>query len=72
MKINLRIGDCLYEPVSDNTGEIKNIIDHPDGKLVKIRWRREGQLHHDTEHFHSKLVKCIKKGEMQYTPKANP
>ncbi|MFQ5672176.1 MAG: hypothetical protein ACE5G9_03700 [Nitrospinales bacterium] len=72
MKINLNIGDVLYEPLSDNTGEITKIINHPDGQLVNIRWRREGQLHHDTEQFHSKLVKCIKRGEIHYTPKAKP
>lgn len=69
MKIKLNVGDCLYEPMSDNTGEVLKIFEHPDGKLVNIRWRREGQLHHDTEHFYSKVLKSIKKGAMQHTPK---
>ncbi len=69
MKIKLQPGDALYEPISNNTGEILKIIPHPNGKIVLIRWRMEGQLHHDTEHFYAKVAKSIKHGEMEYTPK---
>ena len=69
MKLLLKTGDYLYEPISGNDGEIMKIFEHPDGKLVSIRWRMEGQLHHDTEHLYSKLVKSVKKGDIQHTPK---
>ena len=46
MKIDT--GDTLYEPMSRNTGEVISVIEHPDGKIIKIRWRLDGQLPHDT------------------------
>ena len=68
--MNIQVGDMLFEPLSGNVGEISKIMEHPEGRLVKIRWSVEGHLSHDTEHFYSKLVKSIKKGQIQYTPKA--
>ena len=53
MKIDT--GDTLYEPMSRNTGEVISVIDHPDGKIIKIRWRLDGQLPHDTELFYKKV-----------------
>jgi len=68
--VRLKTGDVLYDPFSQNTGEVTAVLDHPDGKLVKIRWRMEDrQLPHDTEHFHKKVIRSIKKGELEYTPK---
>jgi hypothetical protein len=67
--VKLQVGDVLYEPLSSNTGEITQIIPHPDGKIVKIRWRPEDHLPHDSEHFHKKVVRCIKNGEYEFTPK---
>ncbi len=67
MKLN--VGDALFEPLSGNTGEVLEIIPHPDGKLVKVRWRVEDHLPHDTEHFYAKVKKSIQKGEIQHTPK---
>lgn len=64
--MKLKVGDVLFEPLSNNTGQITKIIDHPDGKLVKIRWRVEDHLPHDTEHFHKKVVRSIKKGELEF------
>ena len=52
MKIDT--GDTLYEPMSRNTGEVISVIEHPDGKIIKIRWRLDGQLPHDTELFYKK------------------
>ena len=69
MKIKLSLGDTLYEPMSKNSGEIIKLKDHPDGKLVTIRWRVEDHVSHDTEHFHKKVLRCIKAGEMEYLPK---
>ena len=66
--MKLKIGDVLFEPMSKNTGEITGIIEHPDGKLVKIRWRLEGQLPHDTEHFYKKVLRCVKSGKYEHTP----
>lgn len=66
--MKLQVGDVLFEPLSRNTGEITNITPHPDGKLVKIRWRPEDHLPHDSEHFHKKVVRGIKNGEYEYTP----
>ena len=66
MKLN--VGDSLYEPISDNNGEVIQITNHPDGKLVNIRWRVEGHLHHDTEHVYAKVIKSIKSGDIQHTP----
>lgn len=68
--MKIKVGDYLYEPLSDNDGEITKISNHPDGKLVNIRWRVEGHLAHDTEHFYSKVIKSIKKGDIQHTPKS--
>ena len=70
--MKLDIGDSLYEPLSENNGEVIKIFHHPDGKLVIIRWRVEGHLHHDTEHFYSKVIKSIKNGDIEHTPKAGP
>ncbi len=67
--MKLKVGDVLFEPMSQNTGEITGITQHPDGKLVTIRWRVQDHLPHDTEHFHKKIVRCIEKGEYEYTPK---
>ena len=69
MKIKLDLGDILYEPMSKNTGEIVKLKDHPDGKIVTIRWSVEDHLSHVTEHFYKKVIKCIKSGEMEYTSK---
>jgi hypothetical protein len=66
--VKLQIGDVLFEPMSRNTGEITQITPHPDGKIVKIRWRPEDHLPHDSEHFHKKVVRCIKNGEYEHTP----
>ena len=68
MKIKLNLGDTLFEPMSKNIGEIIKMTDHPDGKLVKIRWRVEDHLPHDTEHFYKKLLRSIKNGELEYSP----
>ncbi len=70
MIIKLQPGDALFEPISNNTGEVLKITPHPNGKIVLIRWRMEGQLHHDTEHFYAKVAKSIKHGELEYTPKS--
>ncbi len=67
MKIN--IGDVLFEPLSENIGTITKIYEHPDGKIVKIRWRIDGHLPHDTEHLYKKVLRCIKNGEYKLTPK---
>ena len=67
--IKLRTGDVLYEPLSGNTGEIIKMFDHPDGKLVRIRWRVEDHMPHDTEHFYKKVLRSVKKGEYEYSPK---
>ncbi|GIS73201.1 MAG: hypothetical protein CM1200mP10_27780 [Candidatus Neomarinimicrobiota bacterium] len=40
--------------MSRNTGEVISVIDHPDGKIIKIRWRLDGQLPHDTDYFTKK------------------
>ncbi len=66
--IKLNVGDSLRDPMSGNNGEILKIEDHVSGKLVFIRWRVEDHLHHDTEHFYSKLVKSVKKGEIEHSP----
>ncbi len=67
-KITLQKGDNLFEPLSRNTGEILEILDHPTGKIVKIRWRVEDHLPHDTEHFYKKVLRAVKEGEYEYTP----
>ena len=43
-------------------------MDHPSGKIVKIRWRVEDHLPHDTEHFYKKVLRAVKEGEYEYTP----
>ena len=53
MKINT--GDTIYEPMSRNTGEVISVSEHPNGKILKIRWRLDGQLPHDTELFYKKV-----------------
>jgi len=69
MKLN--VGDVLYEPLSRNNGEVTRIYDQPDGKIVKIRWRLDGHLPHDTEHTYKKVLRCIKNGDYQHSPKAS-
>ena len=69
--MKLKVGDVLFEPLSKNTGRVTQIIEHPDGKLVKIRWQVEDHLAHDTEHFHKKVVRCIKNGEMELLSQAS-
>ena len=66
--MKLKVGDYLYEPLPENNGEVIKISNHPDGKLVNIRWQVEGHLHHDTEHFYSKVIKSIKNGDIEHTP----
>ncbi len=66
--MKVKVGDCLFEPLSRNNGEVTRIINHPNGKLVTVRWRVDDYPPHDTEHFYSKLIKSIKKGEIEYTP----
>ena len=66
--MKIQVGDQLYEPLSRNSGEVTKIINHPDGKLVTVRWRVEDHLPHDTEHFYKKLKKAIEKGELEYRP----
>lgn len=70
--MKLQIGDVLFEPLSRNTGEVTQIIQHPDGKLVRILWRVEDHLPHVSEYFHKKVVRSIKKGDYEYTPKPAP
>lgn len=70
--MKLQIGDALFEPLSQNTGEVTKIFDHPDGKIVIIRWRVQDHLHHDTELFHKNVVRSIKKGDYEHTPKMDP
>ena len=67
MKLN--VGDNLYEPISENNGEVVNIFNHPDGRIVTIRWSVEGHLPHDTEHFYNKVIKTIKNGDYKHQPK---
>ncbi len=71
MKIKLKVGDYLYEPLSRNNGEIIQVIEHPNGKLAKVRWRVDDYPPHDTEHFYKKITRSIQKGEMEYTPVIN-
>lgn len=70
--MKIKLGDVLYEPLSRNTGEIIKITDHPDGKILKIRWRVEDHLPHDTEHFYKKVLRSVKNGEFDYYPKQDP
>ena len=67
MKLN--IGDVLFESLSKNIGSITKIFDHPDGKIVKIRWRIDGHIPHDTEHTYKKLLRCVKNGDYELTTK---
>ena len=67
MKIDT--GDTLYEPMSRNTGEVISVIEHPDGKIIKIRWRLDGQLPHDTELFYKKVKRCIRSTYTLFWPK---
>jgi len=67
MKLN--VGDVLFESMSQNIGAVIKIFDHPDGKIIKIRWRIEGHLPHDTEHLYKKVLRCIKNGEYEISPK---
>lgn len=69
--MKVKVGDSLFEPLSRNNGEVLQIINHPNGKLVTIRWIVEDHLSHKTEHFYNKLVKSIKKGEIEHTPGPN-
>ena len=68
MKLNVR--DVLFESLSKNIGTITKIFDHPDGKIVKIRWRIDGHLPHDTEHTYKKVMRCVKNGDYELTPKS--
>ena len=68
MKLNA--GDVLFESLSKNIGTITKIYDHPDGKIVKIRWRIDGHLPHDTEHTYKKVMRCVKNGDYELTPKS--
>jgi len=67
MKLN--VGDVLFEWLSKNIGTITKIFDHPDGKIVKIRWRIDGHLPHDTEHTYKKVLRCVKNGEYELAAK---
>jgi hypothetical protein len=67
MKIN--IGDRLYEPLSRNTGEVLSVMEHPSGKIIKVRWRLDDHLTHDTELFYKKVKRCIRDGLYEHTPK---
>ena len=67
MKLN--VGDVLFESLSNNIGAITKIFDLPDGKIVKIRWRIDGHLPHDTEHTYKKVLRCVKNGVYEITPK---
>ena len=66
MEINT--GDTLYEPMSRNTGEVIAVTEHPAGKIIKVRWRLDGQLPHDTELFYKKVKRCIRDGLYEHTP----
>ena len=49
--MKIQIGDHLYEPLSQNNGEVTRIVNHPDGKLVTVRWRVDDHIPHDTEKY---------------------
>ena len=66
--MKLFVGDVLYESLSKNIGTITKIFNHPDGKIVKIRWRLNGHLPHDTEHTYKKVLRCVKNGEYEISP----
>ena len=67
--MKLKVGDILYEPLSRNTGEVTRVFENPEGKVIKIRWRVDGHLPHDTEYSYKKVLRCIKNGEFEYSPK---
>ncbi len=67
--MKIKVGDVLYEPLSDNIGTVTKIFEHPDGKIIKIRWRIDGHMPHDTEHMYKKVIRCVKSGEYKLTPK---
>ena len=69
LRMKLNVGDVLLESMSQNIGAIIRIFNHPDGKLVKIRWRMEGHLPHDTEHLYKRVLRCVKNGQYELTPK---
>ena len=69
LRMKLNVGDVLFESMSDNIGTITNIFNHPDGKIVKIRWRMAGHLPHDTEHSYKRVLRCVKNGQYELTPK---
>ena len=68
--MKLFVGDVLFESLSKNIGTITKIFNHTDGKIVKIRWRIDGHLPHDTEHTYKKVLRCVKNGEYGLTPKS--
>jgi len=69
LRMKLNVGDVLFESMSDNIGTITNILNHPDGKIVKIRWRMAGHLPHDTEHSYKRVLRCVKNEQYELTPK---
>mgnify|MGYP006105327785 CR=1 FL=1 len=69
LRMKLNVGDVLFESMSENIGTITNIFNHPDGKIVKIRWRMAGHLPHDTEHSYKRVLRCVKNGQYELTPK---
>ena len=68
--MKLFVGDILFESLSKNIGTITKIFNHTDGKIVKIRWRIDGHLPHDTEHTYKKVMRCVKNGDYELTPKS--
>ena len=68
--MKLSVDDVLFESLSKNIGVITKIFDHPGGKIVKIRWRIDGHLPHDTEHTYKKVLRCVKNGEYEIAPKS--
>jgi hypothetical protein len=70
--MKLQVGDVLFESMSQNIGSITKIFEHPDGKIVKIRWRMDGHLPHDTEHSYKKVLRCVKNGLYELTPRMSP
>ena len=70
--MKLQVGDVLFESMSQNIGSITKIFEHPDGKIVKIRWRMDGHLPHDTEHSYKKVLRCVKNGLYELSPRLSP
>ena len=60
----------VIDPKGKHHNKIRDIL-ITDGKIVKIRWRIDGHLPHDTEHSYKKVLRCVKKGEYELTPKAS-